>query len=101
MASASLPGKEKLLDPYSPSSPLGSKYSYFLPLSPLINAYDRFAQWREDLGLPHPGTVENIQKEAKGFLARVFVENNLCSSLSLTLQPRTCPTMHLMERART
>jgi len=42
------------------------KSSYFNPLSPFTDAYDRFAQWRADLGLPHPGTVENLQKEVKG-----------------------------------
>jgi mitochondrial import receptor subunit TOM40 len=40
--------------------------SYFNPVSPLWNAIDRFNQWRSDLGLPHPGTVENLQKEVKG-----------------------------------
>ncbi|KAF8238656.1 hypothetical protein L208DRAFT_1165629, partial [Tricholoma matsutake] len=39
--------------------------SYFNPLSPFTDAYDRFARWRADLGLPHPGTVENLQKEVK------------------------------------
>jgi mitochondrial import receptor subunit TOM40 len=57
-----LPVKDVLLDPYSPSS----RSSYFAPISPFFNAYDRFALWRADLGLPQPGTVENLQKETKG-----------------------------------
>jgi mitochondrial import receptor subunit TOM40 len=40
--------------------------SYFNPVSPFFNVYDRFARWRADLGLPQPGTVENLQKEVKG-----------------------------------
>lgn len=55
---------DTLLNPH-PSSPSVAP-SYFNPISPFFNAYDRFAQWRADLGLPHPGTVENLQKEAKG-----------------------------------
>lgn len=55
---------DDLFSPH-PSSPSVAP-SYFNPISPLFNAYDRFAQWRADLGLPHPGTVENLQKEAKG-----------------------------------
>lgn len=39
--------------------------SYFNPVSPFFNAYDRFARWRADIGLPQPGTVENLQKETK------------------------------------
>jgi len=40
--------------------------SYFNPVSPFFDAYERFARWRADLGLPQPGTVENLQKEVKG-----------------------------------
>jgi mitochondrial import receptor subunit TOM40 len=50
--------------PASPPIPVAS--SYFNPISPFFNAYDRFASWRRDLGLPHPGSVENIGKEVKG-----------------------------------
>ncbi|KAG5642956.1 hypothetical protein DXG03_001838 [Asterophora parasitica] len=42
-----------------------AKSSYFNPISPFTDVYDRFNQWRTDLGLPHPGTVENLQKEVK------------------------------------
>ncbi|KAJ7905505.1 eukaryotic porin-domain-containing protein [Mycena olivaceomarginata] len=57
-SSPPVPVKETLLDPYSSVS-----HSYFAPISPLFNAYDRFALWRADLGLPSPGTVENLQKK--------------------------------------
>lgn len=33
--------------------------------NPFANVYSRFSQWRESLGLPSPGTVENLQKEVK------------------------------------
>lgn len=52
--------------PPSPSPPASSFGSYFNPVSPFFNAYDRFAAWRRDLGLPHPGSVENLGKEVKG-----------------------------------
>jgi mitochondrial import receptor subunit TOM40 len=29
------------------------------------NLYSRFAQWREELNLPNPGTVESLQREVK------------------------------------
>ena len=51
---------------HSPSSTPVVVPSYFNPVSPFFNAYDRFARWRADLGLPQPGTVENLQKEVKG-----------------------------------
>jgi mitochondrial import receptor subunit TOM40 len=66
MASALHAEKEVLVDAHAPLSPLPLKSSYFNPLSPFTDAYDRFARWRADLGLPHPGTVENLQKEVKG-----------------------------------
>lgn len=65
MASTSHTEKDGLVDPYAPHTPIPSKSSYFNPISPFTDAYDRFAQWRTDLGLPHPGTVENLQKEVK------------------------------------
>lgn len=51
-------------NPYVPSTPVA--HSYFNPISPFFNAYDRFARYRADRGLPQPGTVENLQKEVKG-----------------------------------
>ncbi|KAJ7063321.1 eukaryotic porin/Tom40 [Mycena amicta] len=53
------------MDHTSESSPASLQYSYFAALNPLFNTYDRFALWRSDLGLPAPGTVENLQKETK------------------------------------
>ncbi|KAG6818105.1 hypothetical protein H0H87_000009 [Tephrocybe sp. NHM501043] len=61
---ASISHSEKGGDiPHTPSLP--PKSSYFNPISPFTDVYDRFNQWRTDLGLPHPGTVENLQKEVK------------------------------------
>jgi mitochondrial import receptor subunit TOM40 len=65
MASSSYPEKTGLVDPYSPSAPESRKSSLFLPFAPFSNIYNRFSQWRTDLGLPNPGTVENLQKEVK------------------------------------
>lgn len=65
MATADSTGKDAIFDPYAPSAPLTTKPSYWIPLSPFNDMYDRFSQWRADLGLPHPGTVENLQKEVK------------------------------------
>ncbi|KAG6909703.1 hypothetical protein DXG01_015904 [Tephrocybe rancida] len=61
---ASISHSEKGGDiPHIPSIPV--KPSYFNPISPFTDAFDRFNQWRTDLGLPHPGTVENLHKEVK------------------------------------
>jgi Eukaryotic porin. len=57
--------KDAFIDPYATSAPIASKPPYFTPIAPFSNAYDRFAQWRANLGLPNPGTVENLQKEVK------------------------------------
>lgn len=67
MASTHFPGD----DAHSKPTPVVP--SYFNPISPFFNAYDRFARWREDLGLPHPGSVENLQKEVKGMQIRSFL----------------------------
>jgi mitochondrial import receptor subunit TOM40 len=64
MASTSLSEKDAHPNPYAPATPIVP--SYFNPVSPFFNAYDRFARWRADLGLPQPGSVENLQKEVKG-----------------------------------
>ena len=42
----------------------------FHPLSP-FHVFNRFARWRADLGLPQPGTIENLQKEVKGIILSV------------------------------
>ena len=61
--------------------------SYFNPISPFFNAYDRFARWRAYLGLPQPGTVENLQKEVKG--------NSFSFALHSVLKSRPCSVTHL------
>ncbi|KAF5380849.1 hypothetical protein D9615_003965 [Tricholomella constricta] len=65
MASTSHSEKGGVPEPYTPQPSIPSKSSYFNPISPFTDVYDRFNQWRTDLGLPHPGTVENLQKEVK------------------------------------
>ncbi|KAF8077936.1 eukaryotic porin-domain-containing protein [Lyophyllum atratum] len=65
MASTSQFEKVGTPDLYAPEPTIPSKTSYFNPISPFADVYDRFNQWRTDLGLPHPGTVENLQKEVK------------------------------------
>ena len=87
---------DDLFSPH-PSSPSVAP-SYFNPISPLFNAYDRFAQWRADLGLPHPGTVENLQKEAKG-LSSLYLLFSLLNNLQT--QPPISPTSSLTEPAQT
>ncbi|KAJ6547576.1 eukaryotic porin-domain-containing protein [Mycena capillaripes] len=79
-----LPVKDTLVDPY-PSL----RHSYFAPVSPLFNAYDRFSLWRADLGLPHPGTVENLQKETKSTHLSNFIFDGARADLtkSLSMSP--------------
>ena len=86
MASATPPEKDLLADAYATRSSIRSKSSYFSPISPFADAYDRFAQWRADLGLPHPGTVEILQKEVKcTCTCQVCVDNlNICPAFVAT-----------------
>ncbi|KAI0006040.1 eukaryotic porin-domain-containing protein [Russula compacta] len=58
--------KSPTLNPYAETSaPSKISSSLFPTFSPLGNAYSRFSSWRAALGLPNPGTVENLQKEVK------------------------------------
>ena len=50
--------------PYTETS-APPKSSTLAVISPLVNAYSRLSSWRAALGLPNPGTVENLQKEVK------------------------------------
>ncbi|KAH6918557.1 mitochondrial import receptor subunit tom40, partial [Coprinopsis sp. MPI-PUGE-AT-0042] len=54
------------------------------PMSPFFNAYDRVASWRRDLGLPHPGSVENLQKEVKGTHLSNFIFDGARADLTKT-----------------
>ncbi|KAF8201825.1 eukaryotic porin-domain-containing protein [Pholiota molesta] len=63
MASPSLLEKDALPSTNAHTTPIVP--SYFTPVSPFFNAYDRITRWRQDLGLPYPGSVENTQKEVK------------------------------------
>lgn len=69
MAATSLAEKDAHPTTYAPAK--STAYSYFNPLSPLHNVYNRFARWRTELGLPQPGSVENLQKEVKGIVLSV------------------------------
>jgi mitochondrial import receptor subunit TOM40 len=46
--------------------------AYLAPVSPFIGLYNGFASWRSSLGLPNPGTAENLQKEVKGTCAGII-----------------------------
>ena len=80
--------------------------------SPLTNAYNRFSQWKSALGLPNPGTVENLTKEVKcelrfpvssppcpalppprdlSFHTSLYVGISRNSQLKTLLQPPTSP----------
>ena len=75
MAATSLAEKDAYPTTYAPLK--STVHSYFNPLSPFHNVYSRFARWRADLGLPQPGSVENLQKEVKGIVLSV-----VCSSFT-------------------
>ena len=64
MAAAS---HEKSLPPgsYTETPAQSKKSTLFSAFSPLANASSRFSSWRTALGLPNPGSVENLQKEVK------------------------------------
>jgi len=81
MASTSI---EKPAAPAPPVTAVPPAWSYFNPVSPLFNAYDRFATWRRDLGLPHPGSAENLQKEAKGTHLSNFIFDGARADLTKT-----------------
>jgi hypothetical protein len=99
MASPSVSESPAAPSPSLPESPTVAP-SYFNPVSPLWNALDRFNQWRADLGLPHPGSVENLQKEVKG--ARFsFRRDRPLRSRVRPIQPPISTTTCLMEPAQT
>lgn len=63
-----------------PSSPSPSS-------APFSSYFSRFSKWREDLGLPNPGSVENLQKEVKGAYSIsffLFSDLNCFSATHLT-----------------
>lgn len=66
MAATSFAEKDAHPTTYAPVN--STAHTYFNPLSPFHNVYNRFARWRADLGLPQPGSVENLQKEVKGIV---------------------------------
>ncbi|GAW10329.1 eukaryotic porin-domain-containing protein [Lentinula edodes] len=53
------------INPYTPLSAIPSSSPSPKSLSPLSNYLSRFSKWRAELGLPNPGSVENLQKEVK------------------------------------
>jgi len=54
---------DQLIHPI-PSAPETTVVPSYFTSGPLWYL-ERLSRWRNDLGLPHPGTVENLQKEAK------------------------------------
>ena len=56
------------LGPYTEASAPSKSSTLFPVFSPFANAYTRFSSWRVALGLPNPGSVENLQKEVKSKL---------------------------------
>jgi mitochondrial import receptor subunit TOM40 len=70
MTSPSFSEKDGLVDlPAHTQSELPpSKSAYLNVISPLTNAWNRYSEWRTGLGLPNPGTAEQLQKEVKGTL---------------------------------
>jgi mitochondrial import receptor subunit TOM40 len=57
--------KSVSLGPYTETSAPSKSSASFPVFSPFVNAYSRLSGWRAALGLPNPGTVENLQKEVK------------------------------------
>jgi mitochondrial import receptor subunit TOM40 len=53
------------LGPYTETSTPSKSSTLFPVFSPFAKAYSRFSGWRAALGLPNPGSVENLQKEVK------------------------------------
>jgi len=50
------------LDPYAAGTASQKSSS---STSPFFGVFNRFSQWKADLGLPNPGSVENLQREVK------------------------------------
>ncbi|KIY43543.1 mitochondrial import receptor subunit tom40 [Fistulina hepatica ATCC 64428] len=67
------------------SAPVSSGWSFFSPFAPVVDAYDRLSQWRADLGLPSPGTVENLQREIKTTLLNNSVFDGARADLTKNL----------------
>jgi hypothetical protein len=65
--------------------------SYLFPLQPLANVYGRYSAWRSSLGLPNPGTAENLQKEVKSELTNPVTR---CHELELMI----CLNRHTLEQ---
>lgn len=74
MATAFVPEVTKVDDLFRPPPVTSS--------NPLVNIYSRFSQWRTSLGLPSPGTVENLQKEVKCTFIQPVYREILLNSLS-------------------
>jgi hypothetical protein len=57
--------KTPSLGSYTETSAPSKSSTHFPVFSPFANAYSRLSSWRAALGLPNPGSVENLQKEVK------------------------------------
>lgn len=57
--------KDALSNLHDPPTTVFPKLAYLNPIAPLKDAVERLLRFKTNLGLPHPGTVENLQKEVK------------------------------------
>lgn len=53
--------------------------------SPFTRLYHRYSEWRTNLGLPNPGTIENLQKEVKATLLQNYIFDGGRADLTKTL----------------
>lgn len=67
------PQKSFSLDvPVAASPSASSKILSHPVLAPAVGLYTRFAEWRASLGLPSPGTMENLTKDVKSKYSSEF-----------------------------
>jgi len=71
--------------PSSSSTKLSAWSPFYAALSPFTSTYNRFSQWRSDLALPSPGSIENLQKEVKSTQLTNFIFDGARADLTKTL----------------
>ncbi|EPT06060.1 hypothetical protein FOMPIDRAFT_1021156 [Fomitopsis schrenkii] len=74
------PSLSTIESPAAPPAPPSS-----VSRSPVSNVFHRLASWRNSLGFPNPGTVENLQKEVKSTLLTNFIFDGARADLSKSL----------------
>ena len=83
---------------YTEAPAQSKKSTLFTAFSPLANAHTRFSSWRTALGLPNPGSVENLQKEVK---SKYFFLGKLLGGADSVTQLLISLTTSLMAREPT